>query len=310
MFQLSSEYSPRGDQPQAIATLTGLVREGRRHIGAPRRDGLGQDLLDRQRGGEHRPADPGHLAEQDAGRPALQRVPGLLPVQRGRVLRLVLRLLPARGVHPAVGHLHREGRADQRRDRPDAPLGDQVAAGAARRPRRRLGLVHLRHRRARHLSAAPPRARRGRADRPGRDHPAPGRRPVRAQRLRLPPRDLPRSRRRGRGLPGERGVDRAADRALRRRDRRAVPDRPAAGRGARAHRPGAHLPGEPLRHRGGAARARVLDHPGRARRAAGLPAPEEPLCSRRSGSSSGPSSTWRCCASSASATASRTTRAT
>ncbi|MGH7301859.1 MAG: excinuclease ABC subunit UvrB, partial [Candidatus Rokuibacteriota bacterium] len=32
MFQLSSEYSPRGDQPQAIATLTGLVREGRRHM--------------------------------------------------------------------------------------------------------------------------------------------------------------------------------------------------------------------------------------------------------------------------------------
>jgi excinuclease ABC subunit B len=32
VFQLSSEYSPRGDQPQAIATLTGLVREGRRHM--------------------------------------------------------------------------------------------------------------------------------------------------------------------------------------------------------------------------------------------------------------------------------------
>ena len=32
MFQLSSEYSPRGDQPQAIATLTDLVREGRRHM--------------------------------------------------------------------------------------------------------------------------------------------------------------------------------------------------------------------------------------------------------------------------------------
>ncbi len=32
MFQLSSEYSPRGDQPQAIAALTGFVREGRRHM--------------------------------------------------------------------------------------------------------------------------------------------------------------------------------------------------------------------------------------------------------------------------------------
>ncbi len=32
MFRLSSEYSPSGDQPQAIAALTTFVREGRRHI--------------------------------------------------------------------------------------------------------------------------------------------------------------------------------------------------------------------------------------------------------------------------------------
>ena len=32
MFQLSSEYSPSGDQPQAIDALTGFVREGRRHM--------------------------------------------------------------------------------------------------------------------------------------------------------------------------------------------------------------------------------------------------------------------------------------
>jgi len=32
VFRLSSEYSPRGDQPQAIAALTGFVRAGRRHM--------------------------------------------------------------------------------------------------------------------------------------------------------------------------------------------------------------------------------------------------------------------------------------
>jgi len=32
VFRLSSEYAPRGDQPRAIEALTGLVREGRRHI--------------------------------------------------------------------------------------------------------------------------------------------------------------------------------------------------------------------------------------------------------------------------------------
>jgi excinuclease ABC subunit B len=32
MFRLTSEYSPRGDQPQAIADLTRVVRDGRRHV--------------------------------------------------------------------------------------------------------------------------------------------------------------------------------------------------------------------------------------------------------------------------------------
>jgi excinuclease ABC subunit B len=32
VFRLSSEYSPRGDQPQAIAALTSFVGEGRRHM--------------------------------------------------------------------------------------------------------------------------------------------------------------------------------------------------------------------------------------------------------------------------------------
>ncbi len=32
MFRLTSEYSPRGDQPQAITDLTRVVREGRRHV--------------------------------------------------------------------------------------------------------------------------------------------------------------------------------------------------------------------------------------------------------------------------------------
>ena len=31
MFRLASEYSPRGDQPQAIADLTRVVQAGRRH---------------------------------------------------------------------------------------------------------------------------------------------------------------------------------------------------------------------------------------------------------------------------------------
>ena len=75
----------------------------------------------------------------------------LLPGQRGRVLRQLLRLLPARGLRPADRHLHREGQLDQRADRPHAPLGHAGDPGARRRHRRGLGLLHLRHRLGRDL---------------------------------------------------------------------------------------------------------------------------------------------------------------
>ena len=82
--------------------------------------------------------------EQDAGGAAGQRVPRAAAAQRRRVLRLVLRLLPARGVHPADRHLHREGLLAQRGGRAAAALGDQLAADPPRRHRRRVGVVHLR----------------------------------------------------------------------------------------------------------------------------------------------------------------------
>ena len=50
-------------------------------------------------------------------------VQGVLPGQPGGVLRQLLRLLPARGLHRLERHVHREGQLDQRRDRPAAPLG-------------------------------------------------------------------------------------------------------------------------------------------------------------------------------------------
>ena len=81
-----------------------------------------------------------HRAQQDARRAALQRVPDVLPEQLGRVLRLLLRLLPARGVRPVARPLHREGLGDQPGDRPAAPRGDGVAVRAPRRDHRRLGV--------------------------------------------------------------------------------------------------------------------------------------------------------------------------
>ena len=107
--------------------------------GAARRHRLGQDLHHGQ-GDRGDPAPGAHpRAQQDAGGAALRRVQELLPGQRGRVFRLLLRLLPAGGLRPAHRHLYREGIRHQRADRPHAPLGDPGAAGARRRHHRRLG---------------------------------------------------------------------------------------------------------------------------------------------------------------------------
>ena len=97
-LKTSASYVPTGDQPAAIAALSDGLRAGRALPDAARRDRHRQDRDD---GVDHR-ADPAagarDRAQQDARRAALQRVPRVLPRQRGRVLRLVLRLLPARGV--------------------------------------------------------------------------------------------------------------------------------------------------------------------------------------------------------------------
>ena len=106
--------------------------------------------------------------QQDARRAALQRVPRVLPRQRGRVLRQLLRLLPARGLRPGAGPLHREGLVDQRRDRPPAPLRHRGAVRPARRGDRRLGLVHLRDRLARAVPRADAAVQGGRVGRPRR----------------------------------------------------------------------------------------------------------------------------------------------
>ena len=90
------------------------------------------------------PADAGHGAQQDARGAALPGVQALLPRQRRRVLRQLLRLLPARSLRADDRLVHREGSDHQRRDRPHAAVGDAVAVRAARRHHRRQRLVHLR----------------------------------------------------------------------------------------------------------------------------------------------------------------------
>ena len=140
------------------------------------------------------------------------------PAQRRRVFRLVLRLLPARGVRPAHRHLHRKGQLDQRRDRTPAALGDSVAPDAPRHADRRLGLVHLRFRLAGRLHGDVGRRQGRRHARPRRSAAQAGRHAIPPQRHQLGSRNVPRPRRHAR-VRRRRGGARPSHRVLRRRDR-------------------------------------------------------------------------------------------
>ena len=231
-FKLDAAFTPTADQPAAIdAHRRG--GHGRRALhDAARRDGHRQD--DDDGGDDRAPAAAGARdgPQQDARRAALQRVPDVLPRQRGRVLRQLLRLLPARGLRPEQGPLHREGLGDQPGGRSPASLGDGGAVRAPRRDHRRVGLRDLRPRLARDLRRQPAAAQARRRRRPRRPAAQARLDPVHAQRHGARPRHLPRARRGARDLPGLRG-DRLPRDAVRRRDRAPPGVRPADRRAAR-----------------------------------------------------------------------------
>ena len=121
-FQLISDYSPGGDQPQAIEKLAQGIRDGKKFQTLLGATGTGKTYTIAQ-------------VIQKVQRPTLviahnktlaaqlcSEFREFFPEQRRRVLRLLLRLLPARSLHPADRHLHRERQPGQRRDQPSAPL--------------------------------------------------------------------------------------------------------------------------------------------------------------------------------------------
>ena len=204
-FRFVAPFQPTGDQPQAIERLTDGLAKGLNHQVLLGATGTGKTLTIAKidRGGQ--PTDPRPRPQQDARRAALRRVPRLLPGQRGRVLRQLLRLLPARGIPAPQRHVHREGLAPERRDRPAAPRRDALPVRAPRRHRRRVGELHLRHRRAGRLRRDRPQAAGRRLVPPRQRAPAPGRPAVPAQRRGPRPRPVPRPRRHARVPAGQRG---------------------------------------------------------------------------------------------------------
>ena len=197
---IQSDFEPKGDQPHRDRRPGGRRQAPGSHPGAARRHRVRQDLHHGQ--GDRGDPAPGARAraQQDAGGPALRRVQELLPGQRGRIFRQLLRLLPARGLRAAHRHLYREGILDQRADRPHAPQRDARLARARRRHHRGVGVVHLRHRLGRDLFGDDVHPQAGRAHRPAPAHRRSGGAAVQAQRRRLLSRRVPRARRRGRDL--------------------------------------------------------------------------------------------------------------
>ena len=174
-----------------------------------------------------------------------------------QLLRQLLRLLPARSVHPAARHLHRERRLDQRGDRPPAAGGDQRAGQPPGRDHRRQRVVHLRLGLAGRLQGDD-----GRRCAVGEvvDRDAllaqAGRHPVRAQRHRSFARQVPRARRfASRSGPPTRSSPTASSSGATRSSscRSSIPP---TGETIDKLDADLHLPGQALRHAGRADRRR------------------------------------------------------
>ena len=219
-FNLVSDFELAGDQARAIGELVDGLERGDPHQVLLGVTGSGKTFTMAQTIARVNRPTLVMVHNKTLAAQLYQEFRRFFPGQRRRVLRQLLRLLPARSLRAGDRLVHREGSDDQRRDRSHAAVGDAVALRAPRRHHRRQRVVHLRPRLAggvlRHAAAARARA----AHRPRADPAQAGRDPVRAQRPRLRPRHVPRARRHHRGLSVVRRAG-AAHRAVRRRGRRA-----------------------------------------------------------------------------------------
>ena len=107
MFKLTSQFEPTGDQPEAIKELTqGLLDEvpGQVLLGVT---GSGKTFTIANVIQEVQP-------QQDAGRPIIRGVQGILPRKCGGIFRILLRLLPTGSLLAHHQHVYRERSYDQR----------------------------------------------------------------------------------------------------------------------------------------------------------------------------------------------------
>jgi excinuclease ABC subunit B len=217
-FELVCPFQPTGDQPQAIEKLSRGIQGGAKHQTLLGITGSGKTFtMAATIARVNRPTlvlSPNKtLAAQ-----LYSRVQGALPEQRGRVLRQLLRLLPARGLRPSTDtYIEKDASRNESIER--------LRNSATRSLLERRDVLIVASVSCIYGLGSPDnyarwrsqlaRARRSSA----RSSCAPDAHAVRAQQHRLPARHVPRARRRDRGVPGVRGGGRDPRRALRRRDR-------------------------------------------------------------------------------------------
>ena len=218
-FKLVSDYTPAGDQPEAIRQLIEGVAGGERNQVLLGVTGSGKTFT-----------MANVIASQN--RPTLVLAPNkTLAAQLWSEMKT---FFPENAVEyfvsyydyyqpeayvPRTDTFIEKDFVDQRADRPHAPLGDAGADGARRRHHRGVGLLHLRHRPAGELPGDDLPPGQGRKGRPLDPAAAPRRATVQAQRQCLPARHLPGAWRHGRPVPRALRGQGLAHRNVRRRDR-------------------------------------------------------------------------------------------
>ena len=245
-FQLVAPFEPTGDQPQAIERLADGLAKGVRDQMLLGVTGLGQDLHDGPAIQKHQKPTLVLAHNKTLAAQLYSEFREFFPDNAVEYFVSYFDYYQPEAYLPRVGHVHREGLEPERGDRPAPPRGDPRAVRAARRDHRRVGVVHLRPRRAGRLRRHGPPAPDRRPVPARRRAPAPRRPPVPAQRRGPVPRAVPGARRHPRDRAGQRG-DHRPGRVLRRRGRADHGARPADRRAARRAQGAQRLPGDPLR---------------------------------------------------------------
>ena len=199
-FRLGIDYKPRGDQATAIDALVRGLKDGEQHQVLLGVTGSGKTFT---------------MAKviEKLNRPALvlahnktlaaqlyQEFKTFFPVERGRVFRQLLRLLPAGSLHSRRRRVHRKRSHHQRRAGQAASFRHALAVRAARLRDHRQRQLHLRTRFARGVLRHAADARKRPEDQARGDHRAAGGHPLRTSRGRFQARHVSRARRRDRDL--------------------------------------------------------------------------------------------------------------